>query len=61
MTDNTEKLVRELIDQWYEDVKTYPPTEGGVYASAAVRACAKELEHVLDERELIDDPEMIDP
>ena len=39
--------IRNLIKQWKEDMKGYPPTENGLIAKAVLKLCIKELEGAL--------------
>lgn len=43
----TAEEVENLVEQWRADAKSYPNTEVGLYAAAAVAACAIELERIL--------------
>jgi hypothetical protein len=38
-----------LIEDWREQQESYPPTEQGEAAAAAVRLCADELEETINE------------
>lgn len=58
-TDN--QLLRELVEQWRKDVEQIPETVAGAYAATSIRACAAELEYLLDKGSLLhEDVEEID-
>lgn len=42
------KRLEMLLEQWAEDEKSYPTTDNGRMASAAVRACMRELRAAMD-------------
>jgi hypothetical protein len=46
-TGQVGEVLLALVAKWRGEQATYPPTEAGNYASAAVRACADELEAAL--------------
>jgi len=49
MSDDIESDVRDLIETWRRQQTSYPSHAEGEAAAAAVRACADELEEVLEQ------------
>ncbi len=54
MSDGLEPALRELIETWRRQQEAYPVHTEGDAAAAAVRACAEELEEVLDGKSNVD-------